>query len=139
MEVWASVACVASIVQLVDVVSRCISKSFELQRASDGVLESNAAVEDVVNHLVLLKDEIDAAATTISDPTLFNLCASVTAAAHDLLEVLNKVKVEGPKTKWKTLRKAVRSVWSKEKIEDLEKRLLSFRDELNLHIVVRLR
>lgn len=37
------------------------------------------------------------------------------------------------------MRKALRSVWSKEKTEGIEKRLAGFRDELNLHIVVDLR
>ena len=82
---------------------------------------------------------INVAATAVSDPALHDLCNSVTSTTEDLLGVLNKLKVEGPKSKWTSLRKAIRIVWSKEQIQDLERRLAEFRDELNLHIVVRLR
>jgi len=45
----------------------------------------------------------------------------------------------GKKEEWESMRKALRSLWSKEKIQEIEKRLASFREELNLHIVVDLR
>jgi hypothetical protein len=46
---------------------------------------------------------------------------------------------EGGKSKWKSFRKALRSVWSKEKVLEIERRLSTFRDEINLRIVVDLR
>lgn len=139
MEAWAVVSCVASVVQLVDLTARCIGKSRELYQSGDGVLQSNASLEDVTNHLRELKDEVATSTTAVPDPALQNLCTSVTSATDELLAVLNKLKVEGEKSKWKSLRKAIRSVWSKEQVQDLERRVAGFRDELNLHIVVRLR
>jgi hypothetical protein len=70
---------------------------------------------------------------------LQELCIAIAHASADLLGALAKLKVQGNKTKWKTMRKAIRSVWSKEKVHDLEHRLSSFRDELNLHITVKIR
>ncbi|KAF2744731.1 hypothetical protein M011DRAFT_460756 [Sporormia fimetaria CBS 119925] len=139
MEAWAVVACVASVVQLVDVTARCISKSREIQQSGDGFLESHASPQDATNHLRGLNNEVVFSATAITDPALLVLCNSVTSTTDQLLAVLDKVKVKGSKTKWKSLRSAIRSVWSKEQVEDLERRVAEFRDELNLHIVVRLR
>jgi len=39
----------------------------------------------------------------------------------------------------KGVRKALKSMWNKEKIKGIEKQLAGFRDELNLHIIVGLR
>jgi hypothetical protein len=52
---------------------------------------------------------------------------------------LDKVKVKGKQDKWKSIRKALRSVWSKEEIEELEGRLARLKEELNLHVVIGLR
>jgi hypothetical protein len=37
------------------------------------------------------------------------------------------------------MRKALQNVWSKEEIQEAEKRLAGFREELNLHVAVDLR
>jgi hypothetical protein len=47
--------------------------------------------------------------------------------------------VHGGKEKGKSIRKALRSLWSREKVQEIEKRLEYFREELNLYIVVDLR
>jgi hypothetical protein len=57
----------------------------------------------------------------------------------NLLAALDKVKVKDKQHKWKSIRKALRGVWSKEEIEDLERRLATFRKELTFHVVVDLR
>lgn len=49
---------------------------------------------------------------------------------------MDKVKVKGKQHKLKSMRKALQSVWSKEEIEKLERRLTRFREELNLHVTV---
>ena len=73
------------------------------------------------------------------DTALRELCQSCNVVAKKLLSALNKVKVQGKQQKWKSFRKALRSVWSKEDIASLEQRLARLRDELNLRVVVDLR
>lgn len=52
---------------------------------------------------------------------------------------MNELKVKGKRQKWESIRKAVKSVRSKENIEHPERRLSTFRAEINLRIVVELR
>lgn len=141
METLAIIGLVGNIVQFVDFSGKLISKSAELYRSSEGALAENSDIETAVNHLVLLTNKLkDAdAATTTGDSALQSLCKSCGTTADQLLAVLDKVKVKGKQDKWKSIRKALRSVWSKEEIEELGRRLERFREELNLHVTVDLR
>ncbi|KAH0845060.1 hypothetical protein FOPE_09413 [Fonsecaea pedrosoi] len=73
------------------------------------------------------------------DPALDTICQGCRDVAQELLEALSKVTVEGKSSKWKSTRKALRSVWSKEKIYAIEKRLNTYRDEINLRLIADLR
>jgi hypothetical protein len=52
---------------------------------------------------------------------------------------LEKLKVKGVNSRFKTFRKALRSVWSEEKIQEVERRLAMFRDTINLRVLVNFR
>lgn len=84
---------------------------------------------------ITLQDSTNSA----NDTALRELCQSCNIVAKKLLSALNKVKVQGKQQKWKSFRKALRSVWSKEDISSLEQQLARLRDELNLRVVVDLR
>lgn len=138
-EALVAIGYISSIVQLVDICGKCVSKSVEVYQSSSGILDENAAVECAVKHIESLRGEVEAGAVSAPDRSLQELCRAVSRAGADLLEALAKLKVQGNKTRWKSIRKALKSVWSKEEIRDLEHRLSSFREELNLHITVRTR
>lgn len=139
MEVWAAIACVSRIVQLVDFSARCISKTSEIYRSSDGVLESDSAIKDVTNRLKQLTENLASAASSSDDTGLCELCVEVGEVSNELLAALTKLDIEGTISRWKSLRKAIRSVWSKEKLTELQHKLDALRDQLNLHVSVRLR
>ncbi|KAF2498330.1 hypothetical protein BU16DRAFT_290004 [Lophium mytilinum] len=134
-----AVAAVSSIVQLVSFSGICLSKTAEIYRSRTGILDTNADIELVTNHLILLKDEVEASATSAGDASLIDLCTAVATTSSELLGVLETLKVQAGKTKWKSLRKGIRSVWSKEKVLDLEHRLAFLRDQLSFHCVDQLR
>jgi hypothetical protein len=139
MEALAIIGLVGNIVQFVDFGGKLISKSTELYRSSEGALAENIDTETATNHLVLLNSKLKNAATATGDSPLENLCKSCNTAAEKLLAALDKVKVKGEQRKWKSVRKALKSVWSKEEIRELERQLSKLREELNSHIVVDLR
>lgn len=139
METLAVISLVGNVVQFVDFSSKLISKSVQPYQTSDCVLTENINTEMATNHLILLNSKLENAASTIGDKALEVLCKSCSAVAVELLGTLDKLKVHGGKEKWKSMRQAVRSLWSEEKIQDIERRLASFREELNLHVIVDLR
>jgi hypothetical protein len=139
MDPLSTIGLVGNIVQFVDFGSKLISKSVELYRSTEGALDENLDTETATNHLKDLNEKLKNGAKATGDTTLKDLCEACDKVARELLEALGKVKVKGKHEKWKSIRKALRSVWSKEHIEELEQRLARLRAELNLHLVVDLR
>ncbi|KAH7134172.1 hypothetical protein EDB81DRAFT_858821 [Dactylonectria macrodidyma] len=139
MEAFAAIQIISSIVQLVEFGYKCVAKGVELYQSTDGVLDENAAVQIAVVHLTTLNDEVGNAVCSTTDEQLRDLCSKVTEVSSELLKVLERVGVHGTKTKWKSMRKAIKNVWGKEKVKELESNLASIRDTLNLHICVRMR
>jgi hypothetical protein len=140
MEPLVAISLISNIVQFVDFGNKLVSKTVEGYRSADGAFVDNAHLQTATNDLVALNKSINSNATPGSVNTaLISLCSSCNDVARELLGALAKLKIQGGKSKWKSFRKALRSVWSKEKILGIERRLSSFRDEINLHIVVELR
>jgi len=107
-------------------------------RSHNGALAENVDIEAATEHLAALSQKPEDDAVIVGDGALQSLSHSCQEAADDLLAALNTVKTNTHK-KWESIRKALRSIWSKEKIRELEQRLASFKDELNLHVVVQIR
>ncbi|KAI9766575.1 MAG: hypothetical protein M1839_004873 [Geoglossum umbratile] len=139
MEILATIGLVGNIVQFVDFGSKLISKSVQLYKSNDGTLQENIDAETATNDLVLLNNKLKSSANTAGDAALEKLCISCNDVAVELLEALDKLKVQGKRERWKSMRKAIRSVWDKAHIQQIEGRLAGFKEELNLHIIVNLR
>ncbi|KAI9772557.1 MAG: hypothetical protein M1840_000762, partial [Geoglossum simile] len=139
MEVLTAIGLVGNIIQFVDFGGKLISKTAEIQKSGIGALVENINIETATNDLVLLSTKLHDSANSAGDTALRDLCQSCDTVATELLTVLRSVKVHGEQNKWKSFRKALRSVWSKEDIALLEQRLARFRDELNLRVAMDLR
>lgn len=126
-----------TVVQLVDFSVKLISKSYEFyQSGCDGAVD-NQSIEKTTEDLKKLNDQLKA--TIITDSDLTKLCKACSDAADNLLVALSKLRVDGKGRTWQSFRKALRSIWSKEEVQELEKRLARFRDELNLRLTAGLR
>lgn len=139
MDALAAVGLVGNIVQFIDFAGKLVSKTREGYCSADGALIEHADLETVAVDLLALIDKVTPHSDINSSASFNALCLSCTDIASELLAALDKLKVQGKKTKWRSFRKALRSVWTKEEIQSIEKQLSSFRDEINLHIVINLR
>jgi hypothetical protein len=74
-------------------------------------------------------------------PGLQDICDECAAVSADLIKHLRDLKV--PKgqehRKWKSFRHALKSVWSKNGVDEMAKRLSYLRQELDTHVLVLLR
>jgi len=138
MEALAAISLIGNVVQFVDFSSKLVSGSVQLYRSAEGALEENIDTETVTKHLLQLNNGLKDFAAS-SDGPLKNLCESCHAVAEELLQALAKAKVQGQRTKWKSIKKALQSVWDKERIAQLDGRLAKIRAELNLQATVSLR
>ncbi|RYP78486.1 hypothetical protein DL771_000439 [Monosporascus sp. 5C6A] len=139
METLAIIGLIGNVVQFIDFSGKLIAKSTELYQSNEGAIAENIEAETATNHLMLLNNKIKDAAITTSDDALKRLCESCKSTADELLTALGKVKVSGKQKRRKSIRMALRSLWSEDKIREVEGRLARFREELNLHVTVDLR
>ena len=135
-----AVGLVANVVDFIDFACHLVSKTIKTYRSADHVLKDNAHREIITNNLIGINKALITSSTAASaDPALSTLYLGCIEVSTELLAALAKVKAGSNPSKWNSVRKALRSVWSKEKISSLEARLGEFRDEVNLRIVVSLR
>ena len=137
----------SNIVQFVDFGLQVVSKGNQIYRSVNGALAENLDLEIVTNDLLILQAKLRSFRNTpsyaeaVSNDTraleiLSQACADL---ARKLLEKLNMAKAQGRFRRWKSLRQALKSVWSKQDIDEMAKRLQGFRSELQLHILVTLK
>jgi hypothetical protein len=142
----------ANIVQFVAYGFDIVSKGNQLYKSADGALAENIELETaslwlqwpsetVQGTLKQAHQGIPKGLSAQSDQALEKVCEECIAVSKELVEKLEKLKIPGrhPLKKWKSFRQALKSVWSKEKIEEVAQRLANLRMELDTHVVISLR
>ena len=138
-----------NVIQFIDFSSKLVSKGREIYRSTDGALRDNLEIEIVTADFTkvvqrLMKhsgsETVATVATAIStDDTeleLRQICEMCRSVATEFLAKLQAVKVTGKHRGWKSFRQALKSVWTKEEIDDIAQRLALFRQQLEFHIMV---
>jgi hypothetical protein len=147
MEAFAAVSLASSVVQFVDFALNVVSKGRHIYHAGDGTISDNHDLEIVANDLLLLQTRLDeatsssgsAASNKAEDHGMKDLLAVAQNSAKDLLLRLNMAKVQGRFRRWKSLRQALKSVWSKKEVDSMFQRLELLKQQLQLRIIVTLR
>lgn len=144
-----------NVVQFVDFASKILAKGAEIHRSLDGSLRENVEVESIARDFMKLNYRLieslphdDDGPTacrssnkelSIDEQALQSLAQACSNIANELLEKLEKLKLRGDKKRWKSLYKALKSVWNKSELDDLLERLSRYREELELHLLVNIK
>ncbi|KAH6719561.1 hypothetical protein BKA61DRAFT_544125 [Leptodontidium sp. MPI-SDFR-AT-0119] len=135
----------ATIFQVIDFSSKIVSKGKELYRSSNGVLRENQVTETVASHLQVMSRRLITTRTGSDSPSeqdamLKKICENCIALSQELLEHLGKLQV--PKTgdrKWKSFRQALKTVWSKQGVDEMARRLEDARHDLDTFVLLQIR
>ncbi|KAH7409565.1 hypothetical protein BKA64DRAFT_400156 [Cadophora sp. MPI-SDFR-AT-0126] len=133
-----SISLASAVVQFVDFSVKLVSAGHELYE--QGSLADNDEVEKITQDLANLTEELGAdrpaPAQQLSQDEIAikQLAGSCKELAEEMLAVLTTLKGQKPKSGLETVRKSLRSMRKKGKIQDIEKRLGKIRDELNLRL-----
>ena len=149
MDPVAALGLAGNIVQFVDFSCKVLQDTKNLYESSTGASAENDVIETICNDIVNLNRALTAPSVpgtipgsilnlTIPDYIL-NLASNCKGVAAELLQLLGKIKVHGPKRKWKSFIQALRSVWKKEQIEGLVRRMERLRDETQFRLQFMLR
>ena len=131
----AALGLAGNIVQFVDFSCKILQDTKSLYASSTGASAENDVIETICNDLINLNNAL----TVSSEPdaiyrSIRNLACNCQGVAVELLQLLDKIRVQGPKRKWKSFIQAVRSVWKKEQIEELVRRMERLRNETQFHL-----
>ena len=140
MDPVAALGLAANIVAFIDFSWKLLYEIKDLHDSSTGTLLENDTLERISNDLMSLNDDLTAPSAINAIPapvrSLASQCKDVTIK---LLDVLDDLKVRGSHRKWKSFVQALRSVWKKEEIEGLMKRLERLRSEMLFRLQVLLK
>jgi hypothetical protein len=123
---------VASVVQFVDFASKLVSKGVQVYNSVDGALIENVEVEHATERLIELSDRLRTSlhpglqvAVSDSDQVLETICKRCAVVSSELIAHLEKLKVPTGEQhgKWRSYRKALKSVWSKEDLDAIAHKL----------------
>jgi hypothetical protein len=137
----------ASAIQFIDFSSKIVSKRRHIYKSADGILREDAEVENVVTQLQALTSKLEDLTPTSGvrlDPDqlrLQQICKECSKVSKDLILFLGQLKVSTGTAHrgWDSLRTALKSAWSKEKVDAMVKRLEVLRAELDTHVLISMR
>ena len=139
----------ASVVQVVDVTGRLVSKSIEIYQSSSGALQENIELEKIVSDLQctnakLAKFPLQLGPGNVIDPAdkaIRELCCGCNEVADELLGKLEKLKLDTGKDELKKLKSfkyALKSAWTKKELDALYARVVAYKDQMEMRILVAL-
>lgn len=136
----ASLGLAANIVQFVDFSHRLLSESKAIYNSATGASADNDVIETVASDLDLLNAKLTAPSAAGAIPeSMRSLASQCKDVARELLDVLEKIKVKGSHRKWKSFVQALRSVWRKDEIEELVRRMERLRNEMHYRLQIMMR
>ncbi|EPE34009.1 hypothetical protein GLAREA_07022 [Glarea lozoyensis ATCC 20868] len=140
----------ASIVQFISFTSSLISKASEISNTAQGATVEIIELKAIATNITTLNAEIlppsaprgndqQSRKAAKSGELLHELCTGCEEVSKKLLDVLEKLECEGGRSKWKSFRQALKTVWKESEIEALSKRLERYRGQIDTALLVSLR
>ncbi|KAI9704689.1 MAG: hypothetical protein M1820_005437 [Bogoriella megaspora] len=136
----------SSLVQLLDFGIKLLSKARELNTSSSGLTKESIDVLDISGKLSDLSNDLATSVYNSSsqlrprERSIRSLALSCEVVAAELLGAIESLKArDGTNRRWATFRKALKSLWDKDKIDEIARRLDGFRSQLNLELVADIR
>ncbi|KAK4446194.1 hypothetical protein QBC34DRAFT_412097 [Podospora aff. communis PSN243] len=156
MEPLSALGVATSVVQFVDFSSKLISGTFEIYKSAGGELGRNSAIETLTKQLVGLSERLEAslaesssssssnsnsntlASRSPNEQDLHQLCRECNGAASELLGALARLRGQ-PQNVWSSFRHALRTLWTEDQIDSLQRRVDRFREQISMFILASVR
>ncbi|KAF2491866.1 hypothetical protein BU16DRAFT_542947 [Lophium mytilinum] len=143
MEPFSALAVATGVVTFVEFSSKLISGSRKLYRSTDGRTDEHDDLRHITQTLSAQSQELQRLQATDSTSQqshdLRTLCQDAQRVAAELIQVLDSIQLEQEGTRWQSCLSALKSRWKEDHIEELQRRIDGFRQQLTLNIVVILR
>jgi hypothetical protein len=118
-----------NIIQFIEYAAQLVSGCHDIYRSANGALDSHAALENVAKRLNSLAQDVlgcrppPTAKQSNAEKRLQEICDECVAVNKKLLELLQKLKVNGPHRKWESFRQIINITMRKKDVTRLEEDL----------------
>ncbi len=121
-----------NIITFVDFTWKLFSGAHAIYRSQSGSSDKNAVLEVIARDVSTLSDAI--VVEQSQSEALRSLATKSKRVAEKVLEALEKLKVQGSNSRWKSLKVALKEVWSHSEIDGLEKALSALQSQVTSHV-----
>ncbi|KAL9069505.1 MAG: hypothetical protein Q9157_006129 [Trypethelium eluteriae] len=131
---------VSNVLQVADYSVRLLSKANEIGRSVDGSIKENRDIEKCAKELILRNQQLsqsltrndsDSSDLDNDDVILARLGHDCNGGAMELIECLSSLRSYQGRSAFKSVRQAIKTVYSREKVENMAKRMKSFQEQIN--------
>jgi hypothetical protein len=138
---------VANVAQFIEFAIKIFANSHSIYNSANGSLIEHDDLGRVSEDISALSRKLQESLTTTAasdsltgdEQALCDLCKGCIDVSQELTNALKNLTGQGKPGKFRSFRQALKSVWSKDDIDRLEKRVRLFKEELNTRIIVGLR
>ena len=136
MDPVSAIGLASSILTFVEFSSKLVKGIYEVAGSANGVTEENAHIGVVMQDLEDVTDaiEVDFKGSSKQEKDLIKLASKCAVLSRDLQKTLKSVKVQRGNVRWQTIKAAWKTLTKKDKIENMEKTISQYRDELMLRL-----
>ena len=142
-----AVGLAGNIVQFIELSSNVISKSHEIYKSKSGAVRDILDLERLTQALITLDPQICKtirppgilSALTAEQQQLEDVRLHCMEIASELMKAIKDLKMKHALQRWKSFKKALRTVWEKKKIESIEMRLAACKTQLTMHAIIDMR
>ncbi|KAF2498230.1 hypothetical protein BU16DRAFT_480997, partial [Lophium mytilinum] len=144
MEPLSALSLATSVVQFVDFSSKFICGSMEIYNSKGGQTDKLNDLEEVTKSLAEIASELeesdssDLSSSSKNANEIVKIATECRGAATQLCNVLSKLKLQKV-TKRESILVTLKSLWGREKVEDLRNRLDGYRQQLIILLLVAMR
>jgi len=137
----------AAVVQFVDFASKLISKGNEYHKSKDGALVENNELKAVTTNLLGLSKTLRSSSNILpamqdlsaEEKSLIDVAKACEQIANEFIDLLEGLQVSAGQARWKSFRQAFKTIWKKDEIEAMLRRLSMAREALTVNLLVVMR
>lgn len=148
MEPLSALSIAASVIQFVDFSSKFISETVEIYKSSQKTTKWSSDIQNLTQKFQdlalnleksLTEGELQDQEPSANEVALLELCSNCKEVSQQFVDTLREIQRTGKGGKLDSARQAIRNMWSKDRVETLQRGVSEFRQQLTLNILISLR
>ncbi|KAF2017574.1 hypothetical protein BU24DRAFT_317882, partial [Aaosphaeria arxii CBS 175.79] len=143
MEPLSALSIATAVVQFLDFAGNIVTSTWEISKSSSGDSNRNSDLRGITQNLQELNGTLRQA---VNDPNLVpfssqdqeiaDLCRKCNDVAEKLIGILDRVRSSSRDSTWPSFRAALRTMWNQDEVDNLQRTLDSYRQQISMLILV---